>query len=61
MRKLSEHDFWQSSFKFDNKMDLTIRMKIICNLKHRRAIRLKYGDIILTSLTKLVIEENILL
>ena len=42
-------------------MDLTIWMKIIYNVKHRRAIRLKFGDIILTSLAKLVLEENMLL
>ena len=61
MLKLSEHGFWQSSFKFGNKMDLTIRMKIIYNVKHRWTIRLKFGDIILTFPTKLVLEENILL
>ena len=52
-------------------MDLPIGMRIIYNVKHRCAIRLKFGDIFLTSLTQLVlrvkasicstIKENLLL
>ena len=52
-------------------MGLFIRMIIIYNVQHRYAIRLKFGDKILTSLTKLVlaakaiicstIKENLLL
>ena len=52
-------------------MDLSIRMIIIFNVKHRHAIRLKFGDKFLTSLNELVfqlkasicstIKENLLL
>ena len=37
-------------------MDLSIRMRVIYNTKHRYAIRLKIGDKFLTSLAKLVLE-----
>ena len=33
-------------------MDLSLRMKIIYNIKHRYEIHLKFGDKFLTSLTK---------
>ena len=39
-------------------MDLTIRMRIIYNVKHRKAIRLKIGNKFLTALTKLVLEAK---
>ena len=39
-------------------MDLPIRMRIICNVKHRYEIRLKFGDKSLTSLTKLLLEAK---
>ena len=52
-------------------MDLSIRMTVIYNVKHRYAIHLKSGDKFLTALTKLVpyakvriystIKENLLL
>ena len=52
-------------------MDLSIRMRVMYNAKHRYGIRLKFGDKFLTSLTKSVlkakastyftIEENLLL
>ena len=39
-------------------MDLSIRMRIIHNVKHRYAIRSKSGEKFLTSLTKLVLEAR---
>ena len=52
-------------------MNLSTQMKVIYNVKHRYAIRLKFGEKFLTSLTKLVlpvkasicstVEENLLL
>ena len=40
-------------------MDLLIRMKIIYNVKHRNAVRLKFGYTFLSSLTKLVLETEV--
>ena len=37
-------------------MDLSIRMRVIYNVKHRYEIRLKFGDKFLTSLTKSVLK-----
>ena len=37
-------------------MDLSVRMRIIYNVRHRYAIRLKFGDKFLTFLNKLVLE-----
>ena len=39
-------------------MVLSIRMRIIYNIKHRYAICLKFGDKFLTFLTKLVPEKE---
>ena len=39
-------------------MDLSFQMRIICNAKHCYAIRLKFGNKFLTSLTKLVLEAK---
>ena len=50
VHKLFEHDCWQNL--------LTIRMRIIFNVKHRDAIRLKFGGKFLTSLAKLVLETK---
>ena len=37
-------------------MDLSIRVRVIYNVKHPYAIRFKFGDKFLASLTKLVLE-----
>ena len=58
MLELSEHNFWQSLLKFCNEIDLPNRMRIIYNVKYRHAIRLKFGETILTSLTKLVLKAK---
>ena len=39
-------------------MDLSIRMRIIYNVKHRYVIRLKFGGKFLTFQTKLVLERK---
>ena len=56
MHKLFEHYFWQNLLKFYDKMDLSIRIRIIYNVRHGYAIRLKFGDKLLTFLTKQVLE-----
>ena len=40
-------------------MDLSIRMRITCNMQHRYEIRLKFGVNFLTFLTKLVLEAKV--
>ena len=56
MPKLFEHYFWQKLLKFNDKMDLSIRIRIIYNVRHGYAIRLKFGGKLLTFLTKQVLE-----
>ena len=56
MHKLFEHYFWQKVLKVYDKMDLSIQIRIIYNVRHRYAIRLKFEDKFLTFLTKLVLE-----
>ena len=40
-------------------MDLTIRMRVFYNVKHRYEICLKFGDKFLTSVTKIVLEAKV--
>ena len=39
-------------------MDLSIRIRVMYNVKHRYAICLKFGDKFLTSITKLLLEAK---
>ena len=39
-------------------MNLSIQMRIMYNVKHRYAIRLKFGDKFSTSLNKLVLQAK---
>ena len=59
VHKPFEHDFWQNCLKFYDKIDLPIKMRIIYIVKHRHAIRLKFGDTFLTSLNELVFEAKV--
>ena len=43
---------------FYNKMDVFFRMIVFYNVKHRYAVRIQFGDKLLTSLTKLVVEAK---
>ena len=56
--KLFEHYFLKNWLKFYDKMNLSIRMRIIYNVNHRYKIRLKFGDKFLTSLTKFVLKTK---
>ena len=40
-------------------MDLSIQMRAVYNVKHRYGLRLKFGDKLLTFLTKLVLEAKV--
>ena len=51
-----EHYIW--SYKFKDKMDLTIRMRAFNNAKHREAVCLKFGKTFFTSLINLVPEAK---
>ena len=59
MHKPSEHDFWHNRLKFYDKIDLPNRMRIIYSVKHRHAIRLKFGNTFLTSLNDLGLEVKV--
>ena len=58
MQKLFKHDFSQNRLNFCDKMDIPVQMTIIDNLKYRHAIRLKFRDKFLISLTKLKLEAK---
>ena len=58
MHKLVEYYFWQNWLMFYDKIDFSIRMRVMYNLKHRYPIRSKVGDKFLTSLFKLVLEAK---
>ena len=59
VQKLFEHYFWQNGLKLYNKIDLSIRMKILYSVKNRYAFRLKFGDKLLTSVPRLVLPVKI--
>ena len=48
----------QNWLKFYEKMDRSVRIRIIYNVKHRYVIRMKFGDKFLTSPTKLVLKKK---
>ena len=48
--------FGRADPKIYDKMDLFIRMRILCNVRYRHSICLKFGDTFLTPLTKLALE-----
>ena len=56
MHDLIEYDFWL--LKFYDKIDPPLKMRIIYNTKRCYAIRLKFGDKFLTSLTKLLVKAK---
>ena len=58
VHKLFEHEFCKNCLKSYDKMDLSIRIKIIYKLKHHYAILLKFGHNFFTSLTKFVLEAK---
>ena len=58
MHKLFEHDCRKKSKVYDKIDAITVRIRITYNVKHRYAIRLKFGEIFVTSQTKLVLEAK---
>ena len=56
--KLYEYSFWWNCLEFSDKMDLTIKLRILNNEKHRHEICLKFGDRRFTFLTMLGIEAK---
>ena len=58
IHKLSEYNVWWNCLKFSNKMDLSIGKRRFNNSKHRHAICLKFGDLVFTLPTKLVLDEK---
>ena len=59
MYKLFEHKNGSITIKFNNKMDLSLRVKIIYNVKHCNIIRLKFEDRFLTSFINLATEVKV--
>ena len=50
--QLFEHYYWQNLLKFYDKKDLSTHIRIIYNIRHGYAIRLKFGGKLLTFLTR---------
>ena len=55
---LFEYHFCWNCLEFNNKIDLTTRMRIFNNVKHCHEICLTFGDRIFTSLTMLRLEAE---
>ena len=56
--KLFEYNILWDCLKFRDKMDLSIQMRMFINSKHRDTICLKFGDLLFTTLTKLVLKTK---
>ena len=50
--------FGRTDYKNFDKMEPSIRMRIIYSVRYRYAVHFKFGDKFLTSLTKLVFEAK---
>ena len=56
--ELLECNFWWNCLEFIDKMDLTIQMRIFCNVKHFYTFFFEFGDRLFTSLTMLGFETK---
>lgn len=55
MQKLFEHDLWWNWLKFCERVDLSIRMRIMCSLKRHHGICMKFENTSLNSRSRLVL------